>query len=415
MKMDMKIRRHKRFRYKNELKAGLVIIAVALLAFLCVFLYRSRPLPVVTITVADVEMRQDEDIPAFSVNVTCDVDHNVVLDKNTGYCLEDFRNDIMSGKGYEVEHSADVTKEGSYSILLKLNSEMNEKFQEDWNKKIQLSFKEGTLTVKNKYGDWEGKKFKLLDGSYALGWMKVGDATYYFDENNDYVTGEYVIGGGTYYFDENGKFDQEKNQINPNNPMVALTFDDGPGPYTMQLLEGLERNQVKATFFMLGSRVSVYPEAVKRMVDIGCELGNHSKTHVQLTTVSNDVVQTEINDTNNAIASASGKSPQYLRPPYGSSDDRVRGVANMPVILWSVDTLDWQSRDVEQIKASIRSTIKDGDIVLMHDIYQTTVDAILQLIPELKAQGYQFVTVTELAANRGVTLESGEIYRHFYK
>ena len=415
MKMDMKIRRHKRFQYKSELKAGLVIIAVALLAFLCVYLYQNRQLPIVTFAVSDAEIRESEEIPAFSVNVTCDTEKNIVLDKNTGYSLEDLKNDVASGNGYVIEHEANAKKEGSYTITLKLNEEWNEKFQSNWSKKIELNIQNGNLNVKNKYGDWEGKKFRLVDGAYALGWLNISDNTYYFDESNTYVTGEYVIGETTYYFGEDGKFDKEKNKINPNNPMVALTFDDGPGPYTLKLLEGLEANQAKATFFMLGSRAGVYPETVKRMVEIGCEVGNHSKTHVQLTQVSNAVVQAEISETNAAILNASGISPGYLRPPYGSSDNRVRAIANMPVVLWSVDTLDWKSKDVEQIKQAIRSTIKDGDIVLMHDIYQTTVDAILQLIPELKAQGYQFVTVSELAANRGVTLKSGEIYRYFYK
>ena len=415
MKMDMKIRRPKRFQYTYELKAGLVIIAVALLAFLCVYFYKSKPIPVVTLAVNNEEIRESEEIPAFSVNVSCDVEQSIVLDKETGYRLEDFINDISNGNGYEIQHAVDVAIEGSYPVSLVLNQEMEEKYQNGWNKKIQLVFENGTLLVKNKYGDWEGDKFHLLDGSYALGWMNIGDATYYFDENNQCVTGEYVIGGGTYYFDETGKFDEEKSQVNPNNPMIALTFDDGPGAYTLKLLEGLEANQAKATFFMLGSRVLAFPETVKRMAEIGCEVGNHSKTHVQLTTVSDAAVQAEITETNDAVLSACGTSPTYLRPPYGSSDDRVRAVANMPVVLWSVDTLDWESRDVEMIKESIRTTVQDGDIVLMHDIYETTVDAILQLIPELQAEGYQFVTVSELAANRGVTLNAGEIYRHFYK
>ena len=415
MKMDMKIRRHKRFQYKSELKAGLVIIAVALLAFLCVYLYKNRSLPIVTLIVEDTEIRQSEEIPVFSVSVSCDEEHDVVLDEETGYNIKDLKKDIENGTGYVIEHNADVEKEGTYEISLKLNEEWNKKFQNSWSKKIQLDIQNGSLNVKNKYGDWEGDKFRLVDGSYALGWLNIGGNTYYFDENNKYVIGEYLIGETTYYFTEDGKFDKEKNQINPNNPMVALTFDDGPGPYTLQLLEGLEANQAKATFFVLGSRAAVYPEALKRMVDIGCEIGNHSKSHVQLTQVSNAVVNAEISETNDTIINACETNPLYLRPPYGSSDNRVRAIANMPVVLWSVDTLDWKSKDVEQVKQAIRSTIKDGDIVLMHDIYQTTVDAILQLIPELKEQGYQFVTVSELAANRGVTLESGQIYRYFYK
>ena len=415
MKMDMKIRRHKRFKYKSELKAGLVIIAVALLAFLCVFLYKNRPLPIVTLSVTDAEMRESEELPVFSINVTCDSDKTIILDKDTGYSVEDFKSDIANGTGYEIVHEANTEEEGVYSIALKLNDELNEKYENGWNKKIQLSLQDGSLNVKNKYGDWEDKKFRLVDGSYALGWMNTGEDTYYFDENNEFVTGEYVIGGGTYYFGEDGKFDQEKNQANPNNPMIALTFDDGPGAYTLQLLEGLEANQAKATFFMLGNRASVFPETVKRMVEIGCEVGNHSKSHVQLTTIDDEAVNVEITETNQAILDAGGKSPAYLRPPYGSSDDRVRSIANMPVVLWSVDTLDWKSRDVEQIKEAIRTTVQDGDIVLMHDIYETTVQAILELIPELKEQGYQFVTVSELAANRGVALDAGEIYRYFYK
>ena len=415
MKMDMKIRRHKRFRYKSELKAGLVIIAVALLVFLCLYFYKKQPLPVVSLEVVGEQIREGEEIPAFSVNVTWDVEENIILDKESNYSLEDLRNDIKKGIGYVVEHSADPEQEGSYPLFVKLTDEMNAKFQDKWNKKIQLVMKEGTLVVKNKYGDWEGTKFRLVSGSYVFGWLNLGEDTYYFDENNNYVTGEYVIGGATYYFDENGRFDKEKNPINPNNPMIALTFDDGPGAYTMQLLEGLEANQVKATFFMLGSRANAYPEAVKRMREIGCELGNHSMTHAQLTEVSNNEIHSEINETNNIIMNVSGTNPVYLRPPYGSHDERVRNAANMPLVLWSVDTLDWQSRDVEQIKEAIRTTIKDGDIVLMHDIYQTTVQAILELIPELKAQGYQFVTVGELAANRGVTMNAGEVYHCFYK
>ena len=413
-KMKMIIRRKSRFRYKNELKAGLVIILLALFVFLGVKLYKDRPLPIVTLHVVDAEMRAEGEVPTIYVEASREEESkNVVLDKATGYSLDDFIDDVNAGEGYVIEHDTDLAEEGSYTLFVRLNDEMKEKYESGWNKKAEFIFKTGHLVVKSQYGDWEDNKFLLLDGTYASGWFNIGKHTYYFNEDNMYVTGEQTIGSKTYYFTDDDKFDEDKNPVNPNKPMVALTFDDGPGMYTMKLLEALEEHDAKATFYMLAPRVNAYPEAIKRMQEIGCELGNHSTSHVQLTKVSASEVSYEIETTNNALRNVVGVGASSIRPPYGSVNGTVRSVANLPIILWSIDTLDWESKDVEKIKESVRTSVKDGDIILMHDIYETTVDAAIALIPELQEAGFQLVTVAELAEYKGVTLENGSSYRQF--
>ena len=129
-------------------------------------------------------------------------------------------------------------------------------------------------------------------------------------------------------------------------PMIALTFDDGPGKYTSKLLDALEQYGAHATFFMVGKNVPKYPEEVKRMLEIGCELGNHSYDHAQLTKLTPEGIQGQVNDTNGEIEKVVGKSATLLRPPYGAVDDNVKQNVGMPMILWSVDTLDWKTKDV---------------------------------------------------------------------
>ena len=413
--MKMKIRRKKRFRYRNELKAGLVIIALALLVVLGITIYRNRDLPVVTLQVQNAEMREEGELPVFSVKVFCEEEKDIVLDRKSKYKLSDFTNDISAGKGYLLSGLGDNLVEGDYKISVKLDEDMSEMFQKKWSKKISLSFESGTLHVRNKLGDWDGESFVLLDGSYASGWYNVGNNTYYFDKNNNRVTGKNKINGKTYYFGEDGVFDEKKNEINPNKPIVALTFDDGPGAYTMKLLEALDKRGARATFFMLGPRVSKYPEALKKMIETGCQLGNHTTNHLELTKLSMAEVWNEHHFTNVEIEKVVGKGASCMRPPYGAQNEKIREVLNTPVVLWSLDTLDWELKNVKKIKKVVHSNIKDGDIILMHDIYETSVDAAIQLVDELSEKGYQFVTVAELAEYRGNPLKAGEKYINFYK
>lgn len=204
--------------------------------------------------------------------------------------------------------------------------------------------------------------------------------------------------------------------VDPSKPMIALTFDDGPKTsVTSRILDRLQANGAKATFFMIGRNVNNNSGVVKRMVEQGCEVANHTNDHKYITKISDREVVSQIVSANQKIEAACGVSPSLVRPPGGYIDGHslsVLGGLRMPAILWSIDTRDWQHRNAQKTIDTVLSQVKDGDIILMHDIYSTTADAADVLIPELTARGYQLVTVSELAAYRGGVL-AGHRYSHF--
>lgn len=400
--------------YKNKIVVGL-IITFALLFFCAGVSVHQYFLPVVTLQVNSVTIRQDDALPELEIYAEYDGNQDVVLDEATGYSVNQLVNDLNQGNGYQLVNGMDNTKEGTYELSLDFVQELKEKFVYSWNQKVRYRIVSGTVNVLNKYGDWEEGRFKLLDGSYAAGWTNLGPETYYFDESGVRVTGEQQISGNTYYFKEDGKFDSEKNMVNPNRPMIALTFDDGPGLGTEQLIEALQAHGARATFFMMGPRVNTYPDAVRKMVETGCELANHTSNHLKLTDYGAEGIAMEINYTRDVINSIVGQTPTMMRPPYGAVNEVVQSVAGVPIMLWSVDTLDWQLKDAGLIRDYVLNNVKDGDIVLLHDIYEATVQATIELIPLLQERGYQIVTVSEMAKARGITLENGAKYYNFYK
>jgi len=204
--------------------------------------------------------------------------------------------------------------------------------------------------------------------------------------------------------------------VDPTKPMVALTFDDGPGPYDDRILAALEGAGARATFFMVGKRVSSYPSVLLRMEKDGCELGNHSWSHPQFSKLSAAEIQSQIEQTNAAIQSITGHPATVLRPPYGDTGGSAKAViAGMGYssILWHIDTLDWKTRNTENTVNVVLSQVKDGDIILMHSIYEPSAAAAAeQIIPELVKRGYQLVTVSELANARG-GMKPGEGYGAF--
>ena len=199
--------------------------------------------------------------------------------------------------------------------------------------------------------------------------------------------------------------------------MVALTFDDGPGPYTARLLNCLEENGAKATFFMVGTSVPKYASTVKRMAEMGCELGSHSYSHPQFTLLSDSQIRQECSKAADLIKAASGQKPTVFRLPYGdgASDSRVLKAIGLPSIYWSVDPRDWANTGNPQHTVNaVLGTVKDGDIVLMHDIHASSVTAAETIIPALIRRGYQLVTVSQLADYKGkTTLKTGNTYRSF--
>lgn len=192
--------------------------------------------------------------------------------------------------------------------------------------------------------------------------------------------------------------------------LIAITFDDGPGAYTAQLLDELAARDVKATFFVSGYRAANYPETLKRMVSEGHQLASHTQNHENLNTLSAAKIADEISRTQDYITAAGGDNPAYIRPPYGNANKTVRAQAPSPLINWSVDPEDWKYHNADTVCKNILAGSYDGAIILVHDIYQTSVNGALAAIDKLLEQGYEFVTVRDLLLRRGVTPEAGVMY-----
>lgn len=181
---------------------------------------------------------------------------------------------------------------------------------------------------------------------------------------------------------------------------VALTFDDGPGQDTQRLLQILADKHVSATFFLVGRNVEARPEVARATAEAGHLLANHTWDHPQLTTLDDEAVRSELERTQDVIASATGQTPDVLRPPYGDVDDRVRSIATrtgLRVVLWNLDTEDWRTKSTEETRRRAVSGAQPGSVVLMHDIHATTVDAVPGIVDDLRAQGFRLVTVDQLA------------------
>lgn len=178
---------------------------------------------------------------------------------------------------------------------------------------------------------------------------------------------------------------------------IALTFDDGPDPtHTTQLLEGLAKRKVKASFFITGENAENYPDLVKRMYEEGHLIGNHTYSHMQLTKSNREAFKAELVRTNEIIKEITGEEVVFVRPPYGSWDKSFEEELNMFPVLWTVDPLDWCSSDVACVISKVIPKVKENSIILMHDEYASTVTAALQIVDELQKQGYEFVTVDEI-------------------
>lgn len=197
----------------------------------------------------------------------------------------------------------------------------------------------------------------------------------------------------------------------PERPLVALTFDDGPhGECTNQILDILERYDAKATFFVVGSRVEGRENVLKRMDKLGCQVGNHTWSHKDLTKISKDEATREIEKTNDVVEAAIGKRTKLVRPPYGAQA-RLKEIVKYPMILWSVDTEDWKTKNPQATFEEAIKITKSGNILLFHDIYPTTVEAVEKIVPALIDKGYKLVTVSEMFEAMDKDLEAGQTYR----
>lgn len=178
---------------------------------------------------------------------------------------------------------------------------------------------------------------------------------------------------------------------------IALTFDDGPHPtYTGKLLDGLKERGIHATFFVTGEHAALHPDIIKRMQEEGHLIGNHTYSHIQLTCNNRETFKQELIKTNQVINEITGEDVLYVRPPYGSWDKKFEKELNMFPVLWNVDPLDWCTNDADKVAERICKNVGEGDIILMHDYYDTSVTAALKVVDRLQKEGYSFVTVDEI-------------------
>ena len=201
-----------------------------------------------------------------------------------------------------------------------------------------------------------------------------------------------------------------RKDLDPNQPMVALTFDDGPyAPVTKKILATLKKNDARATFFCVGNRIPSYEDTVKQAYGQGCQIASHTYEHKFLTQLKKKQIQAQVNRTDTALYRVVGCKTTALRPPGGMVNDRVRAVVKVPMVCWDIDSEDWKSRNTKKVLQRCRK-IEDGDIVLMHDLYPTTAKAVAQLVPLLKKKGFLLVTVDELFYYKGIKAEAGKVY-----
>lgn len=468
--------RQKRGRARTIGKVFALLLLCFSMPFLLKTATASSPGEVIQISAKGGSILQGEEMPALTAKVSLETKSkkDQKLD-DSGFTVQDLAEELENGEGYTLVCEADPDTEGEYPVEVVLSEEIREKLEKEWVGLVQIQTKDAAFQVKNPVGDWDGTKFKKYDGTYVTnafvvsmgntyyfnedgekvtGWQTIGEKQYCFDKDGIMQTGwkekdgdTYYMGSdgaavtgwleledSTYYFHQDGKMavgtvylgtmmckfgddgkliSKEENKIDPNRPVIALTFDDGPGDRTGELLDQLEKYDAKATFFMLGQKVSSYPDEIKKMKEIGCELGNHSYDHPNLAKLGADGVKKQIGDTNSKIQAIVGEGASVMRPPYGAISATLKANAGMPLILWNIDTLDWKTRNAKATVDMVMENAKDGGIILMHDIHTESVDAAIELIPKLLEKGYQLVTVSELAAYKNVTLENGEKYTDF--
>ncbi|MBS7008969.1 polysaccharide deacetylase family protein [Anaerostipes sp.] len=199
-------------------------------------------------------------------------------------------------------------------------------------------------------------------------------------------------------------------KIDKTKKLIAFSFDDGPArDNTDRIVKALEKNDARATFFMLGQNANLYPELVKEVMDSGNEVAGHSWNHPQLTKIGASGVQQQMSKMNSAISKVTGSDVGLLRPPYGAINDMVKANIDAPLLLWSIDTLDWKTLNTNSTVNAILKQAKDGDIVLMHDIHKPTVAAVEKVLPQLKAKGFEVCTVSELLEAKGIKVGKGDV------
>ncbi len=261
--------------------------------------------------------------------------------------------------------------------------------------------------------DETGWWYRNEDGtSYVNGWQTLDGISYYFTSDGYIGTGWVDTGSNYQFFTESGILKPNEKQ-----KRIALTYDDGPSSHTEKIIDVLEQYHCKATFFVVGEMLKngdSFVEALKREGSSGMEIGSHTYDHTILTNVDAESIYKTMNENDAVISETTGITPVVMRPPGGAVNDSVKANVTKPMIMWDVDTRDWETRNADSTVQNIRNEVREGSVILMHDLYEATAEATEKIVPELIAQGYLPVTVSELAEYYGYDMNGGQVYHAFY-
>ncbi|HBA37906.1 MAG TPA: hypothetical protein DCY94_04210, partial [Firmicutes bacterium] len=336
--------------------------------------------------------------------------------------LDDFIDSYIENNScLDLEYTVYDMKNGKVNVFLDCGSPKNIVY--DYKNKKELSFE----SIVKRYPEFLEKSRDLLKLKYPT--FHVEDIDFdnaSYDIRESEIVGHYdskEFGPANYKINNNeikdfmdydmnydDAYENETFKLDPNKQTIAFTYDDGPSTYDLNLVELLSSSHSSATFFMVGNRIANFPTAVEKLVSSGMEIGNHTYDHKSLTSLSNTKVTEEIAKTNELFESKTGKKMTSLRPSYGAVNKRVAVQVGMPIVLWNIDTLDWKWRNADKVFDEIMKNAKDGEIVLMHSLYKTTVEATDRAIKELYKRGFQIVSVEQLAKLKGKTLLPGNTY-----
>lgn len=350
------------------------------------------------------------------VSTNIDIDYPV-FKNNKDVIIKRYLKDVntknITNIKYEIGKSNDYT-----TILFKFynkdNLENVETLIFNKNKRISLQELFDIDKLKSTIESYENNKEKLTDANINI-LFNDKSTTFYIRENEKLKNLEIVNNELTEAAKISLNLDESYHKehiIQKEAKLVAFTFDDGPSKYTLDIANILEEYNASATFFEVGYNIKAHPEITKELSERGFEIANHTTDHSKLTKLTEAKYLSKINDNNAIFKELTGKDMPYLRPPYGSYNDKIKAKAGVPIVTWSLDTRDWESRNKDKVIEMVMNNIKEGDIILFHDLYESTRDAVKELMPLLKEQGYQAVSVGELFKSKGITLEAGTSYRY---
>lgn len=363
----------------------IIILSVLVLAFLC---YGC------TVLASSSDAKKDEKGST--------IENTTEADPDTGELKNGIREE--NGNIYYYENGVKFT--GGYKVIKRGSKKCYYYFRKNGTA-VRSKLKKVTINGKGYYF-----YFQKNGQAKKKQWYKLGKKKYYFGSNGRAYTGVHNISHFYCKFSKNGVL---KRKIDKHKKLIAITYDDGPSINTPKILDTLEKYDAVATFFIVGNRASTYSEHISRAHKLGCEIANHTYDHKILTSVGAGEVSSQVKKCNDAVENITSERPIIMRPPGGAVNDTVKNNVGMPMIIWSVDPTDWKTRNQQKTENAVLSQAKDGDVVLMHDLYESTAAAAPKIFSTLKDRGFEFVTVSELAAIRGVKLQKGEKYNSFRK